>query len=122
MKVPSPTNVQELRSFLGLINYYAKFIPNASTILAPLNALLRNDGAWEWSTKCQQSFDQAKETLISSNVLIHYDPKLPIRLAGDTSAYGVGAVIVHVMPNETERPVAFASRTLTSAERNYAQI
>ena len=122
VEAPSPRNVQELRSFLGLVNYYGKFIQNAATILAPLNSLLRKDTPWEWTQECQQSFKLAKETLTSSKVLVHYDPSLPIRLIGDASAYGVGAVIAHVLPDGTEHPVAYASRTLTSSERNYAQV
>ena len=122
LQAPAPTNVQELRSFLGLINYYGKFIPNAATILAPLNRLLRKDAKWNWTTACQQSFDKAKETLASNDVLMHYTPSLPIKMAGDASAYGIGAVISHVLPDGSERPVAFASRTLSSSERNYAQV
>ena len=53
---------------------------------------------------------------------MHYDPTLPIRMAGDTSAYGIGAVIAHVLPDGSEHPVAFAYRTLSSSERNYAQV
>jgi hypothetical protein len=53
---------------------------------------------------------------------MHYDPSLPIRMEGDASAYGIGAVIAYVLPDGTERPVAFASCTLTSSERNYAQV
>ena len=121
-QAPMPKNVQELLSFLGLINYYGKFIPNAATILAPLNDLLRKDADWKWSSKCQESFDLAKKTLVSSEVLVHYNPDLPIRLAGDASAYGVGAVIAHVLSDGSEHPIAFASRTLTSSERNYAQV
>ena len=66
--------------------------------------------------------ESAKKALISSQVLVHYDPALPIRLIGDASAYGVGAVIAHVLPDGSEHPVAFASRTLTKSERNYAQV
>ena len=122
VQAPAPTNVPELRSFLGLINYYGKFIQNAATILAPLNQLLRKDAKWRWSSECARSFEEAKTVLSSSSVLVHYDPALPIRLAGDASAYGIGAVIAHVMPDGSERPVAFASRTLSSSERNYAQV
>ena len=122
MDAPALKNIQELRSFLSLINYYGKFIPNAATILAPLNDLLRKDAKWKWDEKCQKSFELAKQTLTSSDVLMHYNPDLPIRMAGDASAYGIGAVIVHVLPDGTERPVAFASRTLTSSEKNYAQV
>ena len=55
-------------------------------------------------------------------MLVHYDPTLPIRLIGDASAYGVGAVIAHTLPDGSEHPVAFASRTLTSSEKNYSQV
>ena len=68
---PAPENLQELRSFLGLINYYGKFIPNAATILAPLNGLLCQDAVWKWTEECQKSFDLAKKTLTSSEVLMH---------------------------------------------------
>ena len=122
LQAPAPRNVQELRSFLGLINYYGKFLPNAATVLNPLNHLLHKDVKWKWSKECQASFELAKKTLTSSKVLTHYDPKLPIRLAGDASAYGIGAVISHVSPDGSEHPVAFASRTLTKSERNYAQV
>ena len=119
---PAPRDVQELRSFLGLVNYYGKFIANLATILHPLNALLQKDRQWRWSRECASAFQQAKDQLTSSRVLAHYDPALPIKLAADASAYGVGAVIAHVFADGTEHPIAFASRTLTSSERNYAQI
>ena len=61
-------------------------------------------------------------TLVSAQVLAHYDPALPLLLAADASSYGVGAVISHQYPDGTEHPIAFASRTLTTAEKNYAQL
>ena len=122
VQAPAPRNIQELRSFLGLINYYGKFIPNAAAILHPLNELLRKDSKWKWSRQCQDSFEKAKEALMSSKVLMHYNPSMPIRMSGDASAYGIGAVIAHVLPDGSECPVAFASRTLTPSERNYAQV
>ena len=119
VKAPSPTNVQELRSFLGLLNYYGKFIANLATIIHPLNELLRK---WKWSEDCDKAFELAKQQLSSSQLLTHYDPSLPIHMAADASAYGIGAVISHTLADGTERPIAFASRTLSSSEKNYAQL
>ena len=122
LEAPSPQDVQELRSFLGLIHYYGKFLPSLSTLLHPLNNLLKAGNKWEWSTDCETALTEAKKLLASAPVLAHYNPSLQIRLAGDASAYGIGAVISHVFDDGTERPVAYASRTLTSAERNYSQL
>ena len=120
--VPCPRNVQELRSFLGLVHYYGKFLQNLSSLLHPLNQLLKQGSKWLWSKECDEAFTKAKHSLVTAPVLAHYNPNLPIRLAADASAYGIGAVISHAFPDGTERPVAFASRTLTATERNYAQI
>lgn len=114
--------MQELRSFLGLINYYGRFIPNSASVLHPLNKLLHRDVRWNWSEECSKSFNLAKEKLMSNDVLVHYDPSLSLKLAGDASVYGVGAVLSHVMQDGTERPIAFASHTLSSSEQNYAQV
>ena len=121
-KAPSPRDVQELRFFLGLVHYYGKFLPNLSTCLQPLNNLLKGDTKWKWSEECKKSFTEIKKLLASAPVLAHYNPELPIQLAGDASAYGIGAVISHQFPDGSERPVAYASRTLTSTERNYSQL
>ena len=86
---PTPHNQQELRSFLGLLHYYGKFIPNLATVLHPLNELLKKGSSWNWSKDCANAFMQAKKQLSSTTVLAHYDPKLPLRLAGDASSYGI---------------------------------
>ena len=122
VQAPPPKNVQELRSFLGLINYYERFIPNSADILHPLNKLLHRNAKWVWSKEWSESFKLAKEKLVSTEVLARYDPALELRLAADASAYGVGAVLSHVMSDGTERPIAFASHTLSNAEQNYAQV
>ena len=101
-KVPTLKNVQELRSFLGLLNYYGHFIPNLASILHQLNELLRKDNEWKWLNDCAQAFELAKKKLVSVDLLAHYDATLPLKLAGDASAYGVGVVISHVMPDGAE--------------------
>ena len=93
LKAPHPRNVQELRSFLGLIHYYGKFLSNLSTLLHPLNELLKNESQWNWSRQCEIAFTEAKKLLAVAPVLAHYNPFLPIHLAGDASGYGIGAVI-----------------------------
>ena len=78
VQAPSPKNVQELRSFLGMINYYGKFLANVSTLLHPLNELLKAVVMWEWSEECERAFQEAKGQLSCAPVLAHYDPSLPI--------------------------------------------
>ena len=107
LKAPDPRNLQQLRSFLGLLNYYGKFIPNLASIVHPLNHLLQKDVKWAWTSDCAQTFAAAKEVLNSSQVLAHYDPTLPIAMAGDASAYGIGSVISHVLPDGSERPIPY---------------
>ena len=78
--------------------------------------------SWSWQPECQEAFESAKELLQSAKVLAHYDVNLPIKLACDASSYGIGAVLSHVMSGGEERPVAFASRTLSTSEKKYAQL
>jgi hypothetical protein len=119
---PEPKNVSELRSFLGILQYYARFIPNLSMILKPLHDLLHNDVQWKWSPECQAAFTEARQALVSAKVLTHYDVNKPLQLATDASPYGMGAVLSHTMDNGEERPVVYASRTLTKTEQNYSQL
>lgn len=122
LNAPVPQNVAQLRSFLGLINYYNRYLPNLATVIKPLNELLEKNRKWVWSDACQKAFENVKQLITSEPVLTHYDPKAPVRLACDASPYGLGAVLSHVMSDGSEKPIAFASRSLTKAERNYAQI
>jgi hypothetical protein len=116
-----PKDVSELRTFLGMVNYYGAYLPDLATILSPLNRLLRNDVPWKWTKECQKSFESVKCSLTSDRVLTHYDPSQPLILACDASPDGVGVVLSHLLGQE-EHPIAFASRTLTKAEKGYSQI
>ena len=119
---PKPRNVSELKSYLGLLSYYGKFLPNLATTLAPLYALLRASARWQWTAKQEDAFRASKRLLTSSQVLVHFDPRLDLVLSCDASAYGIGAVLSHRMPDGAEKPIGFISRTLSPAERNYSQI
>jgi hypothetical protein len=119
---PVPKNLSELRSFLGLVNYYANFISNMSLHFQPLYNLFKKRVKYHWSAECQKYFDYIKSVITSAKCLTHYDPKLEVRLATDASSYGLGTVLSHIMPDGVERPIAFTSRTLTVAEQNYSQI
>ena len=121
VEAPSPRNVSQLKSFLGMLNYYGKFLPNLSTCLAPLYSLLQKRAHWSWGAEQNKAFQESKSMLTSSCILTHYDPTKPLILACDASPYGVGAVLSHKL-GEDERPIAFASRSMASAEKNYSQI
>lgn len=112
---PVPADVSQLKSYLGLLNYYAKFIPNMSTVLKPLYDLLQKNSPWVWSQASEKALQGSKKMLLESQLLVHYDPRKPLKLATNASAYGVGAVISHSMEDGSEKPIAFASRTLSSS-------
>ena len=122
MDAPSPQNVTELKAYLGLLNYYGRFLPSLSTVLAPLHRLLAKDTKWHWNREQEAAFQESKQLLLKSQVLVHFDPLKPVVLSCDASPYGVGVVLSHQMPNGEERPVAFASRSLSKAEQKYSQL
>ena len=119
---PTPGKVATLKSFLGKLSFYSKFLLNMSGTLAPLYALLQKNTPWSSGRSQRTAFQAAKEALLSNSLLVHFDSNKDITLACDASPYWIGAVLAHWMPDGSERPIAFASTTLTPAERNYAQI
>ena len=92
---PEPQNIAELRSYLGMINYYNKFIKNASTLLKPLYDLLHLNTKWDWNKKQKEAFTRSKELLTSNKLLVHFNQKLKLILECDASAYGLGVVLSH---------------------------
>ena len=119
---PAPNSVQELKSYLGLIAYYSKFMPNLASVLHPLYILLRKSSLWKWGRAQQKAFEESKLLLTSDKFLVHFDPDLKLSLACDASAYGLGVILSHKMASGDEQPIAYASRTLSDAERNYSQL
>ena len=111
---PVPLNVKQVRQFVGLAQYFRKFIQGFSTLIAPLTALFRKDAVWTWSDKCQSAFLRVKEALISAPCLKLPDNDLPYTLVCDASGVGVGAVLL-----QEGRPVAFDGRKLTDTEMKW---
>jgi len=90
LKAPRPSDVAEVRSFLWLINYYHRFLPNLSTAVHPLNQLLEKNHKWKWTKQCDEAFLKVKEMITSGQVLTHYDPSPRALLAYDASQWVLG--------------------------------
>ena len=102
-EAPEPCNVTELKSYLGLLSYYGKFLPNLSSTLAPLYSLLHASTPWKWTNTEKEAFKASQQLLTSSRVLIHFDPTKELILACDASPYGVGAVLSHRFADGSEK-------------------
>lgn len=122
VKMPDPQNVKELSSFLGMVQYYSPYVPNLANLAAPLNRLKGKDVSWKWTQAEKAAVRAIKQKLISAPILAHFDPNEEVVLATDASEYGIGAVLYHRNADRSLKVIAYASRTLTSAERNYGQI
>ena len=122
LKMPASNDVSGLRSFLGSVQFYNKFLSNLSTLIEPLYRLTKKDIPWQWGTKEQTAFNKVKTMLCNDTVLAHFDPSLPIGIACDASSVGIGAVLFHRYKDGRERPIVNASKTLTETQRNYSQI
>ena len=121
VKALAPKSVTELKVFIGLMNYYSKFVLNLTSLLHPLYHLLGKSVPWSWTPDRQAAFDSAKKLLTAEKFLIHFDPQKNLVLACDASNYGLGAVLSNRFPDRMERPIAFASRTLLATECRYSQ-
>ena len=93
-----------------------------SSLIGSLRRLLESSVKFEWCDGCEKAFRDVKTYIASDQVLTHYDPAMPLKLACDAFAYGLGVVLSHVLPSGEEKPIAFASRLLSKAEKNYSQI
>lgn len=118
---PKPSTPEELQLFLGKATYYSAFIAELSTRDKPLRDMLRKE-YFKWTAEAEEAYIDIKNTLVSSQVLMPYDPKLPLLLATDASKTGLGAVLSHRLSNGQERPIAYASRTMSATEQRYPQM
>ena len=109
-----PRSVTEVRSFLGLAGYYRRFVKGFSVIALPLTKLLRKGVKFEWTDKCQDSFEQLKEMFVEALVLTQPTPGKEYTLYSDASRIGLGCVLM-----KERKVVAYASRQLKPHEQNY---
>ena len=112
-----PINVTDIRSFVGLTNYYRRFVPNFSTVVSPLHQLAASK-EWSWTTECQQSFETIKTLLTSAPLLKRPDFDKPFIVYTDASDVGIGGLLTQVYDG-VEHVIGYASRTLSCAEKNY---
>ena len=106
---PTPINVKEVRSFVGLASYYQRFIPHFARVAGPLHTLTKKDVTFVWTPECQSAFEKLKKLA----------PILVYLLETDTSGAGLGAVLAQRQDDESVRPVAYASRSLQPRKKNY---
>ncbi|CAI6364864.1 unnamed protein product [Macrosiphum euphorbiae] len=117
VNMPSPKSVKDLQRFLGMINYLSSYIPKLADETTLLRSLLKKNTSWVWDENYESMFNKVKNSITTAPVLSYYDPSIPLTLSVDASQFAVGAVIL-----QNDKPCAYASQTLTSAQQNYAQI
>ena len=116
-----PSNVPELRRFMGMANQLGKFSPNLADLTQPLRELLSKNHMWLWGANQEQAFSQVKTELSKPTTLALYDPGAESKISADASSYGLGAVLLQKVECAW-KPVAFASRSMSNTERRYTQI
>lgn len=113
----SPTNKKELQIFLGMVNYLRKFIPHLADVASPLQLLLKKNVEWLWTSVHEDVYSKIKNKISKAPVLQNFNDNLPITIQCDASKDGLGCCLL-----QNGKPVSFASRSLTPAERNFSQI
>lgn len=121
---PVPRNVTDIRSFLGLCSYYRRFVPNFADIASPLHRLLEAGQCFVWDSKCQHAFETLKSFLIGSKVMSYPNDTGIFILDTDASDRGIGATLSQVQwdeerKREEERPISYASRSMSRTQRRY---
>ena len=112
-----PENLQDLQSFLGLVNYLNRFSPALADLTAPLRTLCKKDTLFTWESSQQTAFEAIKKEITSAPVLAYFDRSKASTIQSDTFKKGLGAVLI-----QDDKPVIYASRALTETEQSYSNI
>nr|XP_034828815.1 uncharacterized protein K02A2.6-like [Maniola hyperantus] len=115
--MPSPVCLKDLQRFLGILNYLGGFIKNLAEETEPLRLLLKKSSEWSWNESHEATFTRLKNIICQAPVLSHYNVKKSVVLSVDSSQSAVGAVLL-----QDNHPICYASKTLTSSQKNMAQI
>ena len=119
LKWPMPQCVRYVRKFLGLTNYYRRFVKNFAKVALPMNRLTRKDEKWKWGEEQQAAFEQLKSVFTTRPVLATPELDKEFRVEADASNFATGGVLSVKCDNDLWRPVAFISKALNETERNY---
>ena len=119
LRLPPPQSVSDLSTFLGMTNYYLRFVEDYSRITESLRHLLRKEVPWVWSAECQSAFQRLKEKITSAPILAHFSSEASTFITCDASGSAIGAVLSQEQGG-VERPVSFASNALSPAEQKYS--
>ena len=117
LDMPTPQTKDDIKRFLGILNFLGKFIPNQSEVTAPLRDVLEKTVSFFWGDTQERAFADCKEKITTAPVLRYYSLTEPVVVSCDASSRGLGAVLL-----QGDRPVVYASKALTDAEQRYAQI
>ena len=116
---PQPKTVKEVQAFLGLANFYRRFIQGYSTIAAPLTALTKKDQPFQWTIPAEDAFTYLKHRFTTAPILATFNPAAQVILETDASDYAIGACLSQKDKEGKLRPIAFYSRKFTPPELNY---
>lgn len=123
IEAPAPSDLKQVQAFLGMCNFYARFIKNFSGVLQPLYELLKKGVKFSWLERQQNCFEKIKKLFTERDILKFYDSRHQTMLETDASNYGISAVLMQREGTTAPwMPVQFASRTLNSAEKNYSNV
>jgi len=113
---PKPKNMKDVRKFLGLANYYRRFIKDFARVARPMNMLMRKDEKWQWGEEQQKAFNELKQVFMTKPVLVASDLDKEFRVEADVSNYATEGVLSIKCSDKKWRPVTFISKSLSDTE------